>query len=201
MKDNEEQLAKAVADVNARMTAEEAESERIFRQEREAFSQKLRERVALELAKAEAQREQKKQLAIAVAMTYFTGGAAVPALAAAGTSGAGGKAANTAQRSSAAVANPTKVGADNVAQKQVPGAAAKPAGVKVYDSPAGPPFLSSPTEPPLFGTLKTAWTCGSAVLGFAGCLDMPSPWTCGPFIGNAFGCLDRLLQEQQGPGR
>ncbi len=87
LKGNEEQLAQAVADVNTRMLAKDADAESAFAQDREAFRQKLAEKVATELAKPEAERERRKQIALSLVMTYFTGGAALPALAAAGSEG------------------------------------------------------------------------------------------------------------------
>ncbi|MBX9581868.1 MAG: hypothetical protein K2X87_16310 [Gemmataceae bacterium] len=81
-------LSAALADLRTRMAVREAPSEADFKRQREAFSKKLSDAVADELAKAEAERERKKQLAVAAAMTYFTGGAALPAMAAAGAGAA-----------------------------------------------------------------------------------------------------------------
>jgi hypothetical protein len=84
VENNGDQLAKAVATLQAQMAATAVDSENRFLQARKEFSRKLQAKVAKELAKAEAQREQMKQMALTVAMSYFTGGAAIPALASSG---------------------------------------------------------------------------------------------------------------------
>jgi hypothetical protein len=128
LKGNEEQLAKAVADLKGRMLAREAESERAFLQKRETFSQELKAKVAGELAKAETERERQKQIALMAAMTYFTGGAALPALAA---SGVGSSAASATKAVGA-----TKV-APAMARKTPTGTPGLP--VDRLPRPVGPP--------------------------------------------------------------
>jgi hypothetical protein len=89
-----EQLARSVADLKAQLLVKEDQSQMDFHESQKEFSQKLEAKVDAELAKAEARRERNKQMAITIAMTYFTGGAALPALAAVD---AGGSAVTAAQ--------------------------------------------------------------------------------------------------------
>jgi hypothetical protein len=111
------------------------ESEANFKRQREAFSKKLSAAVADELAKAEAERERKKQLAVMAAMTYFTGGAALPAMAAAGASGAATPA-KSASPAKPATAPAKGTGRPTPAISAAPRPAASavaPKGVKPFD--------------------------------------------------------------------
>jgi hypothetical protein len=171
LRGDEAKLSESLDNLKALMTVKEAYSQWKFDRRKEAFSQKVKSDVAEQLAKAEAERERKKQIAIAAVMAYFTGGASLAAMGPALAGGAGSNAtpkpsnASTAGSSSPAAAIPIGTASSKVKTQSLGRAgAAKPpitaktaeapdkarSGVKVYDTPAGPPIRPPIDDPGVY---------------------------------------------------